>query len=214
MKALQNEEQHHEPEPSETQSKHVASVHSPEIIYFEVEPTFIKVLFKVHNAEINVIEAEYHVEVPRETKGGKISLIPTDACSTEEYEKACDVFIDLYQRMTQIMKMERFSLKSEKNVVLARNKIQEMRKKFPVSVEVAKGQKHWELYGEEHHLEEALEFLETERVEIKRESNHGKGTEEFQGSRDREKAMDVDPSNFHSGIQSKELLETFIGKLY
>ena len=214
VEAMQNEQRRHEQEPSETQSHQAASAKPPEIHPFEVEPKFIKVFVKAYKSEIDDIEAKYHVKVPRETKGGKISLKPTDACSSEEYEKACDVFIDLYQRMTQIMKMERFSLKSEKNIVPARNKIQEMSKRFPVSVEVGKGQKHWELYGEEHHLEEALEFLERERVEIKRESKHGKGTEEFQGSRDHEEAMDVDPSNVHSGIQSKELLETFIGKLY
>ena len=88
------------------------------------------------------IEAEYHVGVPRAAKGGKISLMPKDGCSTEEYKKACDLFIDLYQQMTQAMKMERFSLKSEKKVVPGRKKIREVNKKFPICVEMTKDQKH------------------------------------------------------------------------
>ena len=212
MKPLLNEEQRHKQKPSEIQSKYVASVHSPVIQYFEVEPKFIKVFFKAHNAEINDIEAEYQVKVPRETKGGKTSLIPTDACSTEEYEKACDVFIDFYQQMTQIMKMERLSLESQKNVVPARKKLQEIGKKFPVVVEVGRDLTSWELYGEEHHLEEALEFLERERVGIKRESKHGKGTEEYQGWRDLDLGQDVNQPNSPTGVESKQLLETYIGK--
>ncbi|KAL9974241.1 hypothetical protein ACROYT_G011256 [Oculina patagonica] len=162
VNAMQNEENHREEEPNETQANHVATVKPTEIQNFEVEPKFIKVFVKAHETEINDIEAVYHVKVPREAKEGKISLIPKDACSTEEYEKACDLFIDLYQQMTQNMKMERFSLKNEKHVVTARKKIQEMMKKFPVLVEKGQDKKHWELYGEEHHLEEALEFLRKE----------------------------------------------------
>ena len=162
---------------------------------------------KAHKAEVDEIESEYLVEVPREAKGVKISLIPKDGCSNEEYEKACDLFIDLYQQMTQAMKMERFSLKSGKNVVRARSKIQEMSKMFPVCVEVSRDQRHWELYGEERHLEAALEFLRKEEIEIKRQSGKENGAGEFQVSRHDKEAMDVDPP----GSQSKDPLETYIG---
>ena len=147
----------------------------------------------------------------REAKRGKISLIPKDGCSSEEYDKACDLFIDLYQQMTQAMKMERFSLRSEKNVVLARKKIREMSKTFPVFVVLAKDQKHWELYGEQHDLEAALEFLRKEEIEIKRESGKDKGTGEFQVSRHDENAMDLDPPDSSEDSQSKDKLETYIG---
>ena len=106
---------------------------------------------KAHKAEVDEIESEYLVEVPREAKGVKISLIPKDGCSNEEYEKACDLFIDLYQQMTQAMKMERFSLKSEENVVGARKKFLKY-----------------------------LEYLRKEEIEINRESGKDNGSGEFQ----------------------------------
>lgn len=211
---IQDKEDGHREEPNETQSNQGASVSPPEIQCFEVEPKFIKVFIRAHKVEINDIEAKYLVEIPRETKEGKISLIPKDKCSTEEYNKACDLFIDMYQQMTQIMKMERLTLKNEKSAVPARKKIQEISKTFPVLVELGKDKRHWELYGEEHDLEEALEFLEKEGIEIKREPKHDKRPRESPGSGDHEEAMDVDPPNFVTGVQSKDLLETFIGKWY
>ena len=197
--------------PHKTQYNHAASVTPPAIQSFEVEPKFIKVFVKAYKTEVDNIGAEYHVVVPKEAKGGKISLIPEDGCSDEQYNKACDLFIDLYQQMTQAMKMERFSLKSEKNVVGARNKIHEMSKMFPVSVEMARDKKHWELYGEERALEAALEFLRKEEIEIRRESGKDKGSGEFQQARHDEEAMDVDPTDSSRGSQSKDPLETYIG---
>ena len=194
------------------ESNHVTSVTPPVIQYFEVEPKFIKVFVKAHKTEVDEIETEYHVRVPTETKRGKISLIPKDGCSGEEYDKACDRFIGLYQKMTQAMKMERFSLTSEKKVVGARKKIQEMSKNFPIFVETAKDQKHWKLFGENHHLETALEFLRKEGIEIKRESGKDKGTGEFQVSNHDEEAIGVDPPDSSRGPQSRDTLETYIGK--
>lgn len=203
--ALQNGARRQDQETHKAHSDHAAYATNPVIQYFEVEPKFIKVFVKAHKTEVHEIEAEYHVEVPREAKGGKISLIPNDGCSSEEYDKACDLFIDLYQQMTQIMKMERFSLKSEENVVGARKKILEMSKTFPVFVETAKDKKHWEMYGEERDLEAALEYLRREAIEIKRESAKDNGTGEFQVS------MDVNPPDSHRDFKSKEPLETYIG---
>ena len=205
--ALQNGVHRQDQETHKTQSDHAAYATAPVIQYFEVEPKFIKVFVKAHKTEVNQIEAEYPVKVPREAKGGKISLIPKDGCSCNEYDKACDLFIDFYQQMSLAMKMESFSLKSEKNVVRARSKIREMSKTFPVCVELSRDQKHWELYGEERHLEAALEFLRKEEIEIKRESGKENGAGEFQDSRHDEEAMDVDPP----GSQSKDPLETYIG---
>ena len=116
---------------NKTESNHVTSVTPPAIQYFEVEPKFIKVFVKAYKNEVDNIEAECHVVVPKEAKGGKVSLIPEDGCSGEQYNKACDLFIDLYQQMTQAMKMERFSLKSEKNVVPLERKFMKLVKRFP-----------------------------------------------------------------------------------
>ena len=203
--ALQNGVRRQDQETHETPSNHAAYATPPTIQYFEVEPKFIEVFVKAHITEVNEIEAEYLVEVPRVVKGGKISLIPKDGCTKEECDKACDLFIKLYQQMTQIMKMERFSLKSKKNAVGALKKVVGMSKTFPVSIETAKDKKHRELYGEERDLEAALEFLRKEEIEIKRESGKDKGTGEFQVS------MDADPQDSFRGSKSEDPLETFIG---
>ena len=76
--AVQNGIYRQQQKPYKTQSNHAPSVTPPVIQYFEVEPKFIKVFVKAHESEVNDIEAEYHVEVPREAKGGKISLKPKD----------------------------------------------------------------------------------------------------------------------------------------
>lgn len=203
--ALQNGVRRQDQETHKRHSDHAAYATPPVIQYFEVEPKFIKVFVKAHKTEVDEIEAEYLVEVPREAKEGRIGLIPKNGCSSEEYEKACNLFIDLYQKMTQIIKMERFSLKNEENVVGARKKILEMSKTFPVSVETAKDKKHWEMYGEERDLEAALEYLRREAIEIKRESAKDNGTREFQVP------MDVDPPDSSRGSKRNDPLETYIG---
>lgn len=203
--ALQNGVRRQDQETHKRHSDHAAYATPPVIQYFEVEPKFIKVFVKAHKTEVDEIEAEYLVEVPREAKEGRIGLIPKNGCSSEKYEKACNLFIDLYQKMTQIMKMERFSLKNEESVVGARKKILEMSKTFPVSVETAKDKKHWEMYGEERDLEAALEYLRREAIEIKRESAKDNGTREFQVP------MDVDPPDSSRGSKRNDPLETYIG---
>ena len=180
---MQNGVRRQDQEPHKTQSSHAAYAPPPIIQYFEVELKFIKVFVKAHKAEVDEIESEYLVEVPREAKGVKISLIPKDGCSNEEYEKACDLFIDLYQQMTQAMKMERFSLKSEENVVGAR------KKKFLKYLEYRRN----------------LEYLRKEEIEINRESGKDNGSGEFQVP------MDVDPPDSSWSSKRDDPLETYIG---
>jgi len=193
------------------QSEHVASVTRPVIQYFEVESKLMNVIVKAHKTKVDEIEAKYHVGVRREAKGGTISIIPKVGCSGEGYQKACNLFIDLYQQLAQAMKMERISLKCERNVIFARHKIHEMSKTFPVCVEMSRGQKHWEVYGEERHLEAALEFLRKEGIEIKRESGKDKSAGEFHEASYDMKEMDVNPPDSSRGFQSNDLLETNIG---
>lgn len=51
-------------------------------------------------------------------------------------------------------------------------------------------------------------------IEIKREPKRDKRPRESPGFGDHEEAMVDDPPNFVTGVQSKDLLETFIGKWY
>lgn len=193
-----------------TQTDHMAPLTPPKIQDFEVDPKLIKVFVRVHEAELDDIEAKYHVEVPRKAKEGKISLNPKSKCTGEEYEKACDRFIEMYQQITQVMKMERFSLRNDRNVTTARKKIHEMGKKFPVSVEVCKDKKQWEVFGRQNDLEEALRYLQKEEVEIEKQLEKGKLPGDL--GNDSERAKDANPSEFARVTRSKDVLEAYIGK--
>ena len=157
---------------NETHSDHMSSFSSdyPEIQSFEIEPKIVKAFFKSHKNKLDDIEANFKVEMPKQPVGKKVSLKPKKGCSAEEYDEACNLFIELYQNMYQVLKMERFSLKSGKTTVHSRETIAEAGKKFPISIEVCKDRKHWEMYGEASHIEEALKYLEQEGVETKRET--------------------------------------------
>ena len=193
-----------------TQTDHMAPLAPAKIHDFEVDPKLIKVFVMVHEAELNDIEVEYHVEVPREAKEGKITLNPERRCTGEEYEKACDRFIEMYQQITQVMKMERFSLKNDKNVTAARRKIHEMGKKFPVLVEMCKDKKRWEVFGRQHDLEEALRYLQKEEVEVVKQSEKGKLPDNLRN--DGERAKDSNPSEFARVTRSKDELEAYTGE--
>ena len=165
----------------------------------------LQVFFKARKTELNAIEAECRVQVVVQGKGDRISLMPKDGWSRGEYDQACHLFIDLYHWMAQAMKMECFSLKSEKNVIPARKKFLEMSKTFSVSIQMAVDQKHWNLYGEEHDLKAALEFLRKEGIEIKRKREKDKGAGELQVSRHDEDVMDVDPPDSSEFDQSRKI---------
>ena len=101
--------------------------------------------------------------------------------------------------------MQRFLLKTEINVIRARQTIIKMSKQFPVFVElVAKSnqKRHWELYGEANNIEEALRFLEEEGVEINRGREDEKGG--HKKAKDVEVGMEVaTPETSRRGIEHK-----------
>lgn len=175
----------------ETHEDSMINSASPDTTGFEVQPKILEVFVKAHKKELEDIEIKYHVEIPRKADGKKLSLKPKDSCTTEYYEQACNQFISLYQNTYQQVKMQRFSLKTETNIISARKTISKMGKHFPVSVEIDKNQKQWGLYGEESHIEEALRFLEKEGVEINREREDEKGRRKK--AKDVEENMEVDP---------------------
>ena len=167
VKAIYPEERTSETHSDRTSS---SSSHSPEIQSFEVEPKIAKALIKIHKRKLDDIEAKHKVEIPRTPQGKEFSLKPKKECSAENYNEACNLFIDLYQNMYRVVKMERFSFKSEKTVVRFREAIAKARTKFPIWIEECKDRKQWEMYGEASHIEEALKYLEQEGLEIKRET--------------------------------------------
>lgn len=175
----------------ETHKDSIVNSTSPDSMCFEIQPRILEVFVKAHKKDLEDLEIKYHVEIPRKADGKKLRLRPKDSCTTEYYEQACNQFISLYQNTYQQVKMQRFSLKTETNIISARKTISKMSKHFPVSVEVEKNQKQWGLYGEASHIEEALRFLEKEGVEINREREDEKGRREK--AKDFEEDMEVDP---------------------
>lgn len=184
---------------------------SPDIECFEIEPKFLDVFWRAHKMELENIETKYHVEIPKKADGKKLGLKPKESCTTEDYKQACDLFVSLYQNTYQQVQIQRFSLKTETSIISARKKISEMSKNFPVSVEIVnKGKKHWVLYGEASHIEEALSFLEKEGVEINREREGEKGRRHK--AKVVEEDMEVDPPGTSSGEKNPgHRLETYIG---
>ena len=163
---------------------------------FEIEPKIFKVFIKAYEKDLHDMEAKYHVQIPKMAEGSKLSLKPERSCTANDYEEACNQFISLYQKMFQRVKMERFSLKNEKKAVPARDTINKMGKKLPILVQVSQDRKHWELYGEVGHIEEAFRYLDHEGVEIKREQ---------------EQFMEEDSHDYSSGVKTtSNRLETFL----
>ena len=200
----------------ETHSDHRPSFSfdNPEIQSFEIEPKIVKAFFKSHKSKLDDIEAKHKVEIPRKPEGTKISLKPAEGCSADEYEEACNLFINLYQKIYQQVKMERFSLKSEKFVIRSREAISEAEKKFPISIEMSRDRKHWEMYGEASHIEEALKFLEQEGVETKRETEMAMDEDgRRQKTEDFKEDMDLPaPPEYHrDAISPGNQLLTYLG---
>ena len=163
---------------------------------FEIEPKLFKIFIEAYEKDLQDMEAKYHVQIPRNAEGSKLSLKPESSCSASDYEEACNQFISLYQKMFQRVKRERFSLKNEKKAVPARDTINKMGKKLAILVQVSQDRKHWELYGEAGHIEEAFRYLENEGVEIKREQ---------------EQFMEEDSQDCSSGVKTTtNRLETFL----
>ena len=173
-----------------------SSAISSKIQDFEIEPKIFKVFIKAYDKDLYDMEAKYHVQIPRKAEGRKLSLKPESSCTANSYEEACNQFISLYQKMFQSVKMERFSLKKDKKPVPARDTINKMEKKLPILVEISQDRKHWELYGEAGHIEEAFRYLEEEGVEIKREQDQ---------------SMDADSYDYSSRVKTtSNRLETYL----
>lgn len=187
------------------------------VLTFEVQPKILEVLGGAHKKELDDIETQCSVAVPRAvTEGNQISLKPCDGCSAEDYEKACDAFITLYQKTSEIFKAERFSISSGPRKVSTRDAIYRMLKEVPeVLIEKSKDQKYWEMYGEVGHLRKALNYLKTTGVEIEMKSKAFKDGSDLAGrvkSKGAERTLDGDQSkNPRGSITSSDQLVLHYG---
>mgnify|MGYP000214678289 CR=1 FL=1 len=177
-----------------------------EVLTFEVQPKILKVLAGAHKKKLDDIEAQRLVTVPRAVEGNQISLKPSDGCCAQDYEKACDAFINLYQKTSEFFKAERFSLSSGTRKSDGRESIRRMSKEFPeVLIERSRDQKHWEMYGEAGHLQKALRYLKRMGVEIEMESKAVKDGSEQAGRvkyKDAERSLNGDQSDNPTGSRT------------
>ncbi|XP_068724851.1 E3 ubiquitin-protein ligase TRIM45-like isoform X3 [Montipora capricornis] len=171
--------------------------HSFEIQSFEVQSKIAKTIVEAHKKELDDIETEFRVAIPRRAEGNKIAVRPMNACSAKDYEKACDLFIALYQKTFQLFKVERFSIKGGPKKGDDRETMRRIGKEFPVLIEKSKDQKQWEIYGEADHIEKALGFLKKEGVKIEKKVIYGR-------SKGGEMALDGDGAEFPRGAPSSD----------
>ena len=177
-----------------------------EALTFEVQPKILKVLAGAHKKELDDIEAQCRITVPRAIEENQISLRPSDGCCAEDYEKACDAFINLYQETSEIFKAERFSLSSDTRKPDGRDAISRMLKEVPeVLIERSRDQKYWEMYGEAGHLQKALRCLKRMGVEIEMESKAYKDANDQAGrvkSKGAERSLNGDQSENPRGSRT------------
>jgi len=189
-----------------------------ESLTFEVKPKILKVLAGAHKKELDDIEAQCLVTVPRAVEGNQISLKPSDGCCAEDYEKACDAFINLYQKTSEFFKAERFSLSSDTRKPDGRDAMSRMLKEVPeVLLERSSDQKHWEMYGEAGHLQKAFRCLKRMGIEIEMESKAYKDGNDRAGrvkSKGAERSFNGDQSENPRGSRtSSDELVLYYGRI-
>ena len=131
---------------------------------------------KAHEDELRKIENDFKVKVSRYIDDGKVTVAPREHCTVEAFNKACEAFITLYQKVHQCMRLEQFLPKDKNSAARVRQRIREVGKTLPVLVEVLEDRKHWQVYGEESYVEKALNALENEKL-ISRKRPTTRGTE-------------------------------------
>lgn len=118
---------------------------------------------KAHDEELQEIERDFQVKVSRNTDDGKVTITPRKHCTVEAFNEARDAFIRLYNTVYQRVKVELFLPSDQDSPAAAgriRKHIRKVGKTLPVLVEVSEDRIHWQVYGEERFVKEALEDLE------------------------------------------------------
>lgn len=194
-----------------------ASPGSPEIQTFQIVVKTFPVFTKAYDKELRDIETKYHVEIPRKTEGGELSLKPKDPCSGDQYYEACNQFTALYIKFTANITRKIFAVKSEKKIVHVRQAISKVGKSLPILIEKSRDhQSHWVMYGEASSIEKAFETLKQEGMEEIRENELAvdkKGRGKI--LKENDEAMDLDPPTTYSRHVETfgKALETHLGNI-
>ena len=194
-----------------------ASPGSPEIQTFQIVVKTFLVFTKAYDKELRDIETKYHVDIPRKTEGGELTLKPKDPCSRDQYKEACNQFTALYRKFASNIKRAIFAAKSEKKIVYVRQAISKVGRSFPILIEKSRDhQSHWVMYGEASSIEKAFETLKQEGMEEIRENELAvdkKGRGKI--LKENDEAMDLDPPTTYSRHVETfgKALETHLGNL-
>ena len=194
-----------------------ASPGSPEIQTFQIVVKTFPVFTKAYDKELRDIETKYHVDIPRKTEGGELTLKPKDPCSRDQYKEACNQFTALYRKFASNIKRAIFAAKSEKKIVYVRQAISKVGRSFPILIEKSRDhQSHWVMYGEASSIEKAFETLKQEGMEEIRENELAvdkKGRGKI--LKENDEAMDLDPPTTYSRHVETfgKALETHLGNL-
>ena len=168
---------------------------------YETTQKFFPLFAKAHWEDLQKIENGFKVKVSWKIDEGKVTVAPCEHCTSKEFNDACEAFITLYQNVHQRMKMEQFLPKDQDSPVHIRQRIRDMKKAYPVLVEVSEDRKHWQVYGETDYVEKVLNELEKENL-ISRKMSVTRPAEAW--SRDEAEENDV-------GFDDKTHLEHMLG---
>ena len=149
---------HEENQVEETESAELKPQH------YETTQKFFPLFVRAHREDLEKIEKDFKVKVSREIDEGKVTVSPSEHCTGEEFNEACEAFKTLYQNVHQHMKIEKVLPTDQDSPVHIRQRIRNMGKTHPVLVEVSEDQKHWQIYGEDVYIEKVLNDLQKENL--------------------------------------------------
>ena len=170
--------QQNAPHPSKQASKDVKITN---ICTFEVQPKFMKLLKRAYNTKLQKTEMEFSLEIAWVENARQVRIQPRQTTQESLYQKGCDEFIALYQKVYQDVKREVLEIENAGDEEGILNAIQTVEAENPVVIE--KFEKQLFVYAEENCIKSAVQSLrqQLELLQIKNQSarrsqsniNHG-----------------------------------------
>lgn len=124
---------------------------------FEVDPTFMKLLRRVHKEKLEQIEREYHLRIVWPKNEAQVEIKPTPLTEETHYQEGCDAFIDLYQTTHHTMKRQVIDVRDIHDDGKIKEAITFVESKHPVFIEKVGG--HLSVYSKEIYLERSVQTL-------------------------------------------------------
>lgn len=146
--------QQNAPHPSKQASKDVKITN---ICTFEVQPKFMKLLKRAYNTNLQKIEMEFNLEIVWVENARQVRIQPKQTTRESLYQKGCDDFIALYQKVYQDVKREVVEIENIGDEEGILNAIQIVEAKNPVVIE--KYGKQLFVYADANCIKSAVQTL-------------------------------------------------------